>query len=184
MSLQHSAPLNQADLGRLDEFLRKQVCDRNAMGLSYTHGFLTAIASVPARLETNEWLRLVFGEPAFHSDKQTEEIHGLAMRLFDDIDHRLKTNVGFLPIFDHVRDGNNHQYIDAQPWCLGFTDGLKLFSEDLTAEANQTLQTPLALIFRLADLPGQPDSSYARLCDALPDATEYIYTYWQAVSHK
>ena len=184
MHIESSKPLNQADLSRLDEFLCTQASGQDAMGLSYTHGFLTAIASGPERLETDEWLRLVFAEPLFHSGEQAEEILGLAIRLFNDIDHRLKTNVGFLPVFDHVRDGNDQHYVDAQPWCLGFTDGLKLFSENWTADANQALQTPLALIFRLADMRGQPDTTYARLCDAVPDATEYIYTYWQAVSRQ
>jgi uncharacterized protein len=179
MSLESSQPLNQADLTRLDHFLRSHSCGQEAMGLSYAHGFLTAIASGPERLESEEWLRLVFDEPVFHSGHQAQEMLGLALRLFGDIDHRLKTNVGFLPMFDIVRTANNQKYDDAQPWCLGFTDGLKLFSECWTADANTSLRGPLSIIFSLADIQGQPNPGYAKLCQTVPDAAEYIYCYWQ-----
>lgn len=179
MSLPSSQPLKQADLTQLDHFLRSNSCGQEAMGLSYAHGFLTAVASGPERLDSAEWLRLVFDEPVFESGGEAEAMLNLALRLFHDIDHRLKTNVGFMPIFDHIRNTANQQYTDAQPWCLGFTDGIKLFSEHWTEEAYAILKTPVALIFRLADMHSQPDPAYARLCDAVTDAAEYIYCYWQ-----
>ena len=184
MSLESSQPISQADLTRLDQFLRTNACGHETMGLSYAHGFLCAIASAPERLKSDEWLRLVFKESVFHSGKQAEEMLILTLRLFKEIDHRLKTNVGFYPVFDQVQDTQNKTYADAQPWCLGFTAGLKLFSDNWTDDANVTLQTPLSLLFKLSDMPGIPDPTYAKLCDAVPDATEYIYTYWQSVAHQ
>lgn len=149
------------------------------MGLSYAHGFLTAIASGPERLDSAEWLRLVFDEPVFESGDEAQEMLGLALRLFNDIEHRLKTNVGFLPVYDKVQMAGHQAFDDAQPWCLGFTDGLKLFSEYWTAEANTRLRGPLSIIFSLADMQGLPGTTYAKLCQTVPDAAEYIYCYWQ-----
>ena len=63
---------------------------------------------------------------------------------------------------------------------LGFAAGLALFSERWTRSARATLNTPLELIFRLAETRGLPDAAYARLCDALPAAAESVYRYWQA----
>lgn len=179
MSLQSSQPLNQADLTRLDHFLRDNACGQDVMGLSYAHGFLSAIAAGPEPLEPEEWLRLVFAEPVFHSGNEGQEMLVLTQRLFSEIDHSLSTNVGFSPVFDKVQTLDQPRYDDAQAWCLGFTDGLKLFSESWTEEANSNLRGPLAIIFNLADIRGQPGPAYEKLCQTVPDAAEYIYCYWK-----
>lgn len=184
MLAEHPRPLNQADLLRLDHFLRSNACGQEAMGLSYAHGFLTAVASGPERLDSAEWLRLMFDEPVFETGSEAEEMLSLALRLFGEIEHHLQTSIGFRPVFDTIHDAAKRTYADAQPWCLGFTDGIKLFSECWTAEANQTLHAPLDLIFRLANMRGLPDTTYTKLCDAVADAAEYIYCYWQKTGCK
>ncbi|MDH5447183.1 MAG: YecA family protein [Gammaproteobacteria bacterium] len=174
--------ISQSDLSQLDDFLRSKACGLNTLGISFTHGFLTALASGPERLASSEWLHLVFDEAVFNSAQESEAMLNLTLRLYKDIDHRLKTNVGFHPILDKVSH-DNQTFQDAQPWCLGFTDAIKHTSENWTEDANQTLQTPLALIFRLADIKGYPDEKYVQICNAIPDAAEFIYTYWQKMSH-
>ena len=183
MSIQCRPPLNQSDLSRLDRFLRSNACGKEAMGLSYAHGFLTAIASGPEQLDSAEWLRLVFDEPVFNSGVEGEELLNLALRLFSEIQQSLKNSLGFRPIFDHVRSHSNQIYADAQPWAMGFTDGIKLFAECWTTDANRALKSPLNFIFQLANTQGLPDNRYSKLCDAIPDAAEYIYCFWQAKSH-
>lgn len=173
-------PLNQTDLARLDHFLHTAACGREAMGLSYAHGFLTAVASGPERLEPAEWLRLVFDDPVFESGDDAREMLGLALRLFQEIERNLGSDGGYRPVFEFVRDGAGRTHSDAQHWCRGFAAGLALFSERWTRSARATLNTPLELIFRLAETRGLPDTAYARLCDALPAAAESVYRYWQA----
>ena len=177
-------PISQADLNRLDQFLHSNASGHAAMGLSYAHGFLAALASGPERMEPEAWLRLMFGKHVPDSGSEAKEMINLTLQIFDEIDHRLKTNVGFRPIFNNISKEDVQSYADAQPWCLGFTDGIKLFSESWTNEANEILQKPLALIFNLADVKGQPGAGYARLCDIIPDATEFIYTYWLNLSRQ
>ena len=176
---ERAPPLNQTDLARLDRFLHTAACGQEAMGLSYAHGFLAAVASGPERLEPSEWLRLMFDEPVFETGDEAQRMLGLALRLFGEIEHDLRGDSGFRPVFETVHSHAGITYADAQRWCRGFVAGLSLFSECWTRDARATLHRPLSLIFQLAEVRGLPDPVYARLCDALPDAAESVYRYWQ-----
>lgn len=172
-------PLDPTDLARLDRFLHTVACGQDAMGLSYAHGFLTAVACGPERLEPSEWLRLMFDEPVFESGEEAGEMLGLALRLFGEIEHGLQHATGFRPVFDTVRDPDGGTHADAQRWCLGFVAGFALFREHWTRDARAALHTPLNLILRLADIRALPDPVYAQLCEALPAAARSVYRYWQ-----
>ena len=171
--------LNSADLARLDRFLHTAACGQEAMGLSYAHGFLTAVASGPERLEPAEWLRLMFDEPVFESGDEANEMLGLALRLFHEIEHSLSNDSGYRPVFETVRGPAGDTHADAQHWCRGFVSGFGLFSERWSRSARATLHVPLRLIFQLAEIRGLPDPVYAQLCDALPNAAEVVFRYWQ-----
>lgn len=180
MLLEHTQPLDQTDLMRLDRFLHTSACGQNAMGLSYAHGFLTAVACGPEQLEPMEWLRLMFDEPVFDSGDDAREMLGLALRLFREIERCLGCGEACRPVFEYVRDHAGTTHADAQHWCRGFTAGMALFSECWTRHAHSSLNTPLVLITQLAAMRGLPDPAYARLCDALPAAAQSVYRYWQA----
>jgi len=177
---EHTRSLNQADLARLDQFLHTKACGQEAMGLSYAHGFLTAVACGPEQLEPSEWLRLMFDDPVFESGDAAKEMLGLALRLFQDIESGLRGEAAYRPVFEYVRDNAGDMHSDAQRWCLGFVSGFGLFSELWSRDARTHLQIPLGLIFQLAKLRGRPDPTYAQLCDALPEAVGSVFRYWQA----
>lgn len=147
-------PLSQADLARLNQFLQSPACGGEAMGLSHAHGFLTAVASGPERLEPSEWLRLMFDEPVFESGDDAQEMLGLAMRLYDEIERGLRSEAGFRPVFEYVRNGAGATRVDAQLWCRGFVAGFALFRERWTRTARGALDMPLSMIFKLAETPG------------------------------
>jgi len=174
-------PLSQADLTRLDQFLHSAACGQEAMGLSYAHGFLTAVASGPEQLEPSEWLRLMFDEPVFDTGTEGSEMLGLAVRLFAEIERGLKRQSDFRLVFEYVRDNTGATYTDAQRWCLGFVEGFSLFRELWTQDAHDTLHDLLDLVFNLAEMQGAPSPSYQELCGALPDVAEASYRYWQRV---
>jgi uncharacterized protein len=176
---EQAQPLNPADLARLDHFLHTAACGQEAMGLSYAHGFLTAVASGPERLEPSEWLRLMFDEPVFESGAEAGEMLGLALRLFREIEHGLHADAGFRPVLESVRDTAGDTHVDAQHWCRGFVSGFGLFSERWSRTDRAALHTPLRLIFQLAGMRGLPDPVYARLCEVVPDAAALVYRYWQ-----
>lgn len=175
---EHAQPLAQSDLARLDRFLHTAACGEAAMGLSYAHGFLTAVASGPEQLEPAEWLRLMFDDPVFERGEDACEMLGLALRLFREIERGLDGGAAFRPVFEYVRSADGI-HPDAQRWCRGFTAGFALFSECWTREARTALDTPLRLIFQLAASRGMPGSPYRELCDALPEAAGTVYRYWR-----
>ena len=177
---EHAQPLVPSDLARLDRFLHTAACGEAAMGLSYAHGFLTAVASGPEQLEPAEWLRLMFDDPVFESGDDASEMLGLALRLFREIERGLDGGMTFRPVFEYVRDVSG-THADAQRWCRGFSAGFALFSECWTREARTALDTPLSLIFQLARTRSLADPAYLRLCDALPDAAGSVYRYWRTV---
>jgi uncharacterized protein len=176
---EHTPPLQPSDLARLDVFLQSAACGHDAMGLSYAHGFLTAVASGPERLEPAEWLRLMFDEPVFDTGSDAREMLGLALRLFGEIERGLRGETGFRPVVEYVRVSGGRTHSDARPWCRGFIAGFALFNEHWTRDAHATLKLPLSLISELSETRGVPDPAYARLCDALPAAAESIYHYWR-----
>lgn len=149
-------PLGQPELIRLDQFLRSAACGKEAIGLSYAHGFLTSIASDPEQLEPSEWLRLMFDEPVFEGDNEGSEMLGLAVRLFADIESGLQKITEFRPVLEFVRDDAGRQHVDART----------------------SLHTPLDVIFQLVEIRGRPDPNYQQLCDSLPDMAGATYEYW------
>ena len=173
-------PLNHAELTQLDHFLHSAACGGEAMGLSYAHGFLTAVASGPERLETSEWLRLMFDEPVFETGGDGQHMLGLALRLFADIESGLQRHAEFNPVFEYLRDNSGATQVDAQPWCLGFSAGFALFSELWTRESRQALHSSINFILKLANINSLPEPSYVKLYDAVPEAAASIYRYWRA----
>lgn len=174
-----ASPLEQADLLRLEHFLRSDACGGDAMGLSRAHGFLTAAVSGPEGLAPDEWIRLVFDEPVFASGEQAEEMLGLAMRLYRDIEAGLRVSGGFHPVLEYLRDGEAGPQVDAHAWCEGFLSGMHLFREHWTRAAQALLQEPLDVISRLARMRPGRDGRYTQLCEALPLAAEVVYLFWR-----
>jgi uncharacterized protein len=172
-------PLQQSDLHRLDQFLRSEACGNQAMSLSYAHGFMTSVASGPEPLGPDEWLRLMFDEPVFRNAEDGSEMLGLAVRLYAEIERGLSGDMMFRPVLDIVRSKQDPAFADAQRWCLGFVEGLRLFNEHWTPDARQSLLTPLEVLFQLAEIRGLPSDEYQHLCEVLPETAKAIFGYWR-----
>ncbi len=176
----NSESLNQSDLLRLDAFLHSPACGREAMGLSRAHGFLTAAASGPEQLEPGEWLRLVFDEPVFENGEQAENMLGLAMRLYQEIETTLESAGSYRPVLDFVRDAGGVA-VDATAWCQGYFSGMSLCRELWSIHSGGELSRLLAPIFELARYRSAAlDDFHRRLCDELPGTAESVYRYWRA----
>ncbi len=174
--------LSQAELLRLDAFLHSPACGRDAMGLSHAHGFLTAVASGPERLEPGEWLRLIFDEPVFEDGTQAEDMLGLALRLYLDIETSLERPGSFHPVLDFLRSEAGELSVDASAWCQGYRSGMTLCAEQWAMHADRHLHSLLTTIDILARHPGPALGPLNReLCDQLPQAAEAIHRYWRAV---
>ncbi len=174
-----SNPLTPVELARLDQFLHSPACGADAMGLSRAHGFMTAAAIGPEAVEAAEWIRLMFDEPVFESGAQADEMLGLALRLYRDIEGDLAAQGRFRPVLEYVNPMAGTTHWDARPWCRGFIDGMSLARNRWAAHSHGALAEPLEVIFRLAHTKASDSADYARLCEALPLAAEAVYLYWR-----
>ncbi len=175
-----ASPLTPAELLRLDDFLHSSACGPDAMGLSQAHGFLTALISGPERLGPDEWLRLIFDEPVFADGEQAQDVLGLALRLYRDIEVSLAEPGAFRPVVDFAPDAAGVLQVDASAWCRGYQAGMRLFQEQWALHDHTSLQTGLALIDTLARMAGPPSHQQLCLSVELPLAAEAIYRYWRS----
>lgn len=176
-----AAPLSRDDLLRLDAFLHSPACGGEAMGLSRAHGFLTAAASGPEPLEPSEWLRLVFDEPVFESGDQAEDILGMALRLYRDIEADLGAPGRYRPLLEDARAPGGGSEAHAQAWCQGYLAGVSVCQEVWAMHAGRAMNALLNPIVRLAQPQGDPPAELRRLCDELPLVAESLYRYWRAL---
>ncbi|MCU0840988.1 MAG: YecA family protein [Thiobacillaceae bacterium] len=177
----HPAPLSQDDLLRLDAFLHSPACGQEAMSLSRAHGFLTAAASGPEPLEPAEWLRLVFDEPVFESGDQADDILGMALRLYRDIEADLGATGRYRPLLEFARGPAGGVEVEAWAWCQGYLAGMSVCREEWALHTGRSMNELLSPIVRLSRHLGAIRSApQRRLCDELPLAAESLYRYWRA----
>ncbi|MCS6785423.1 MAG: YecA family protein [Thiobacillaceae bacterium] len=167
--------LTQAELLRLDAFMHSPACGREAMSLSQAHGFLTALASGPGRLEPAEWLRLIFDEPVFTDGAQAEDILGLALRLYRDIEVGLEAGQ-FSPVVERGRTDGSY---DASAWCRGYQSGMSLFPEVWAQHASAQLSALLSPIHTLARGEAMDESTQRGELALLAPSVTAIHRYWR-----
>lgn len=173
------APLTQPELLRLERFLRSDETGESAMTLSQAHGFLTAIVSGPASLETDEWIRLIFDEPVFSDSEQAEDMLGLIVRLHASIEAALPVPGRYLPIFEYGHPTGRGTAYRSEQWCQGFLSAMALWSEPVTRALQYTLE-PLFLIVNTHSRAQQElrEAHYRDLCALLPPMAEAVYRHW------
>jgi uncharacterized protein len=173
------ATLTQAELLRLERFLKSSDSGEGAMTLSHAHGFLTAIVSGPESFEAEEWIRLIFDEPVFSDSGQVQDILGLIVRLHASIEAALPVPGRFLPIFEYVEAGGGGMVYRSEQWCQGFISAMALW----TAPLSRSLRYTLEPLFLIASPQGRAQhelqqAHYAELCALLPPMAEAVYRHW------
>ncbi len=179
MTSDNSPSLNTEDLTQLNQFLRSDACGKQAMSLSYAHGFISSIICGPNPLPAVEILELLFKEDAFSNLQQHAEALNSMMTLNSSIEDGLNDNAEYKPMLDELNTDDNDIYVDAQRWSLGFVEGLSRFTPLWPDDAKRALQTPLEAVFQLAEMQGIANESYMQLCTSLPDVVKAIHLYWQ-----
>lgn len=179
MHPQRPAALTQAELLRLENFLRSDASGADAMSLSRAHGFITAVVSGPESFETAEWIRLIFDEPVFQEADQAQDILGLILRLHADIVRTLPLAGEFSLIFEFTRNASGLETFHSGEWCKGYLSAMALWAAPLTAQMRQTLE-PLFLLAGPRNRAEQElrAARYADLCAMLPSMAEAVYWQW------
>ncbi|WP_133240059.1 UPF0149 family protein [Limnohabitans planktonicus] len=125
------APLSDADLAELDQFLLDGVDNDEAMTLDTLDGYLHAIAIGPQTIMPSQWLPKVWGEdsavmPPMDNLEQFNNIMGLVMRHYNSIISAFQHKPPFVAPYWGIRKYETGVYEDAEGWAYGFTEGVAL----------------------------------------------------------
>ena len=131
-------PLNETEIGQLDDFLTSDSAPDAAMDVSMMDGFLTALASGPNLMMPGTMLGWIWDAehgqdlPTFASADESKRIVGLIIRHWNSVNDTLNdASAGYEPlILERESDGRVISVID--DWCEGYYKGI---SVDRTAWA-------------------------------------------------
>ncbi|WP_051279220.1 UPF0149 family protein [Chitinilyticum aquatile] len=183
------APLSDAELDTLADFLESDAAPEESMDISMLHGFLTALLLYPKSPDADVWLPQVWGDagerPTYASAAQQQEIEDLILRLYNQLADELAGDEAFEPMLylDEERE------LDiSRPWCYGFTLGVGL-AGDAWQDAldDEELAQLLGPIFDCADDEAREEMSeeeedLARfeheVAQLLPEAIPAIRFWW------
>lgn len=173
------APLSKAELRALETHLS---ASKGAMSLAEARGYMTAVASAPTLVPTNDWLETVIGESAGADLSDANRIFGLVVRLYNSIIVALDAGKGAGP-------GPEASDEEVTAWCAGY---LRLAQSDRKWTRDATgveLIIPVASLATGADqnqpddgTPDQPMSAeqFAQYRDGLDDCIRAIDLFWGA----
>jgi uncharacterized protein len=131
-------PLNETEIGQLDDFLTSDSAPDAAMDVSMMDGFMTALASGPNLMMPGTMVGWIWDAehgqelPAFASADESEGIVGLIIRHSNSVNDTLNhASAGYEPLIpERESDGRVISVID--DWCEGYYKGI---SVDRTAWA-------------------------------------------------
>ena len=118
-------PLNDAELGRLGDFL--EAIGTPAMNLEMLDGFFAALICAPDNVMPSEYLPEVLGKDhSFGSEEQAIEILGLVMRhwntIASELSRTLEKDDVYLPVLLEDAEG----VVYGNDWARGFMRGVQL----------------------------------------------------------
>lgn len=192
----HMSPdqlLSEKEFDELDHFLMSDRCGDDTMTMDALHGYLTAIALGPIKIEQAEWLPRVWGTeaedmPEFKSDAELAHISDMIERVLKEIEITLEVAPKeFEPLFcEHEWQGK--QVLDAEAWAWGFMEGIGLRAtawQLLSDSAQASLLRPIYLLgaeeideaeLKLVDNPVKCD----KLAREIEASISQIHRFWQA----
>ncbi len=114
---------SESDLDRLETYLNALERADSTMPLDMLQGMLAAVASAPAPIPQDRWLREALGEShAFASGEEEEEITALLARFAEDTARQLNEGEGF----DFILYGPEGEEEDLSAWAEGYLIGVDL----------------------------------------------------------
>jgi uncharacterized protein len=185
------APLTEAEIEELEEFLLHDVDSDEAMVIDMLDGYLHAIAIGPAQLHPKQWLPQVWGMgtfmPPMESIEDLNYVLSLVMRHFNGIIFGLEAEPRTIrPIWSKF-PFRDQQCEDAEAWAFGFVRGMQLCWSDwqpmLKTAEGQEWYRPIGLLGEDDYAPEQDaltktPALRAELSTLIPDAILAMHAYW------
>jgi uncharacterized protein len=123
---------SDADLDRLEAYLRADHRIDAALPLDAIQGLFAAISSTTAPVPRERWLPEVLGDShAFESPEDADEILGLLERFREDTERQLRGDVGF----DFILYGPEGDEEDLAAWADGYLIGVELAEPSWESQA-------------------------------------------------
>jgi len=180
MSTDLDTPLNETELGELDEFLLSDACD-DALSIDEAHGYLTALAVTPNLPAEDEWPAAIWGQPDFADEQQGAHMTSLLQRLYSEIVSTLAARRDFEPLV--IETEEEGELLEAyEGWCFGFMHGVEE-QQALWDELPQNEQSLVAPMAQLALLysdeeTDMDDEEYEGWVELIPGAVMGLFAYW------
>lgn len=181
MSHDFDTPLNDAELGELDEFLLSDACEEDALSIDEAHGYLTALLVTPNPPTDEQWQVAIWGEPAFVDDAQRQHMSSLLQRLYSEVAATLQARRDFEPlVIETEEEGDTLEAYEG--WCFGFMLGVEEQQElwDELPQNEQNLLAPmaqLALVYSDEEVD-MDENEYDDWVELLPGAVMGLYAHW------
>ena len=188
------APLSDEEQDELDQFLLSDATSDETMTLDMLDGYLTAIAIGPTTLLPSDWLPGVWGPeeedtPHFETMDQAQYVFDLILRHYNGIIWSLQGDANaFEPVWDTVAYPDDpHEYIEGEPWALGFMQGVSLCRQDwqplFDDLQGQAWLRPLHLLGADDVTPEEEDltrwpAQREALTRQIPSSIAAIYHFW------
>ena len=181
MTNELNKPLSDEEIVQLDDFLLSADDDEQRLPVDEAHGFITAKLVGGAAMDNDAWVHSIWGEPAFKSDVEKQQMTDLLLRLQQDIAEGLNTGNRFEPLVAEIEDEG--ETIEAwEGWCFGFMLGV---SEDEArwVELPENEQSLLAPIAKLAMLHTEDDfemddEEYQMMVELIAGSVSGLKAYW------
>jgi uncharacterized protein len=163
-----SAPLNDADLARLEALLDALPAPMQPLDVCALDGYLCGVLLQPRRPGPAIWLPGVWDVEghALPAGTAMQELQGLVQRRHAELDRAISTRQWFDP-WIYQLDGDASPSDCALPWVAGFAAAMEAFP-DVMASPDPALIEPLALIFMHFDAEDLEDA------DALLEVIETL----------
>lgn len=175
------ASLSESELTELDEFLLSDACDEETLSIEESHGFLSALIAGPEEPSQDQWMPMVWGEPAFAGATEAERMKALLMRLHDEIAEGLQKGT-YEPLIIEEEDEEGELSESYEGWCVGFMIGVEEQQEAWSRlpQDQEALLAPMAQLALLAtDEEAEMDEEeYDSWISLLPGAVSGLYHFW------
>lgn len=181
---EHTLPLDEDELERLDELLERYSAREDGFDLEQLDGFFAALAIGPERIPPSRYLPVIGGENpnGFDSAADMEEFMLLLVRHAQWVERELVVarKPVYQPLIFPPEAYENEQEateLCAVKWALGFVEGLEFYEDawDEAAEADESVAELDGYVAALLTMEededgGQPLTLDERLAviDALP----------------
>ncbi len=184
-------PLTEVEVEILDEYLTFECTSEEPMMLDQLDGFLIAIAIGPSTIMPQEWMPKIWGHnsmmPPVESLEEMNYLAGLVMRHYNGVISGFEAMPASIAPLWSSREYRGKEYDEADMWCMGFVEGVKLRWADwqplLKTEQGKQWFRSIDLLTNVDEDPkvralSATPAKRSKLAQSIPNAVLDMYHYW------